>query len=167
MSRQRGIDVPVGRGALAYQYPSASTPAASGRESMSRPGLFATTGRAPCCCARPFCRYRVPPLLAAHVAQGIERRFPKPCVAGSNPAVGASKTRGEKARRGTQNGAKTAAHPPAQARRHAPTAPTGRTATAAPRDPTRTGEGGAQGQGREGLGGRGKVPRGEAVRPAP
>ena len=25
----------------------------------------------------------------AHVAQGIERRFPKPCVAGSNPAVGA------------------------------------------------------------------------------
>ena len=27
-------------------------------------------------------------LLSAHVAQGIERRFPKPCVAGSNPAGG-------------------------------------------------------------------------------
>ena len=30
----------------------------------------------------------------AHVAQGIERRFPKPCVAGSNPAVGASDHKG-------------------------------------------------------------------------
>jgi len=28
----------------------------------------------------------------ARVAQGIERRFPKPCVAGSNPAVGAEKS---------------------------------------------------------------------------
>src|SRR5205809_3152211 len=27
----------------------------------------------------------------APVAQGIERRFPKPCVAGSNPAGGATK----------------------------------------------------------------------------
>jgi hypothetical protein len=27
--------------------------------------------------------------LSALVAQGIERRFPKPCVAGSNPAEGA------------------------------------------------------------------------------
>src|SRR5256885_9531263 len=28
----------------------------------------------------------------APVAQGIERRFPKPCVAGSNPAGGATKS---------------------------------------------------------------------------
>ena len=36
-------------------------------------------------------RYRAWP--AALVAQGIERRFPKPCVAGSNPAEGAEKVR--------------------------------------------------------------------------
>jgi hypothetical protein len=28
--------------------------------------------------------------MRAPVAQGIERRFPKPCVAGSNPARGAN-----------------------------------------------------------------------------
>jgi hypothetical protein len=28
----------------------------------------------------------------ARVAQGIEQRFPKPCVAGSNPAVGTYET---------------------------------------------------------------------------
>jgi len=32
------------------------------------------------------------PRVTAHVAQGIERRFPKPCVAGSNPAVGTGET---------------------------------------------------------------------------
>ena len=33
--------------------------------------------------------------MSAPVAQGIERRFPKPCVAGSNPAGGANVFAGE------------------------------------------------------------------------
>ena len=43
---------------------------------------------------RPRGRSSMVPAGIAPVAQRIERRFPKPCVAGSSPAGGASKSRG-------------------------------------------------------------------------
>ncbi len=39
----------------------------------------------------------------ALVAQGIEHWFPKPCAAGSNPAEGTGRTRGDQYREGSRS----------------------------------------------------------------
>jgi 4-hydroxyacetophenone monooxygenase len=74
---------------------TAGTATTPGRSSSSRRGGWSTTGRGPAAPTRRTTtfaddRARESPYdaAAAPVAQRIERRFPKPCVAGSSPAGG-------------------------------------------------------------------------------
>ena len=80
----------------------------------------------------------------------------RPRLSAASPIVGSQ----EKARRGTQNGAKTAADPPRPGTKRAEHGATEPDRHAGRRSPPERGGKGAQGRGREGLGGRAKVPRG-------